>query len=219
MAETRFVTETLYRDRLGETSLRVDTLNMQPGSMRTLLVLLVGAATLFSPGAGASAQETDGASAGPQALQTGFGLVDLGMSMDQVKSALADDPNFDYRGDPDVSFLPYTEVPIIETAGTAFVSTGIFQFHDDSLYVITLVLNDRRLDYFTLYDSLRAKYGEPNSLTPSTAIWESEVVRIALEKPLTVKYIDVPVFDALVREGEMNEAIETVTRDRFLEQL
>ena len=187
--------------------------------MRTLLVPLIGAVMLLWLAAAASAQETSGTSEGTQTLQTGFGLVDLGMTMDQVKSALAEDPNFDYRGDPDVSFLPHSEVPIIETAGTAFVSSGIFQFHDDSLYVITLVLNDRRLDYFTLYDSLRAKYGEPNSLTPSTAIWETEAVRIALEKPLTVKYIDVPTFDALVREGEMNEAIETITRDRFLEQL
>ena len=152
-------------------------------------------------------------------LQDGFSSITLGMSMEEVQAALASDPNFDYRGEPDVSFLPHSQIPIIETAGTAFVSRGIFQFHEDSLYVISLFLSNRRLDYFTLYDSLVAQYGEPDTLTPSTAIWESEQVRIALEKPLTVKYIDVPVFESIVAAGAMDEAIETVTRERFLEQL
>ena len=43
-----------------------------------------------------------------QALPAGFRAVSLGMGLDQVKKALAADPLFVYRGDPDVSFLPQT---------------------------------------------------------------------------------------------------------------
>ena len=152
-------------------------------------------------------------------LQDGFSSLTLGMSIDAAKSALLNDAHFRFSGDPEVSFLPHTEIPIIETPGSSFVDVGIFQFDDDALYVITLILSRERLDYFTVYDSLVEQYGEPDSLTPSSAVWESDTIRIALEKPLTIKYIDRVVFDQMVREGEMDEALETITRERFLEQL
>jgi hypothetical protein len=160
-----------------------------------------------------------GQSEGRTELQNGFSSLVLGMSLEEVKEALTTDPNFLYEGDADVSFLPYTELPLIETEGAAFVETGVFQFHEGALSVITLTLDRGRLDYFTLYDTLAAKYGEPGSITPDTAVWESDLVRIVLEKPLAIKYIDRVAFDRVVELGRMNEALDTITRDRFLEQL
>jgi len=153
------------------------------------------------------------------ALQRGFSLLELGMSIETTKAALLEDPSFRYRGEPDVQFLPATEIPIIETEGRAFVDRGIFQFHDDSLYIISVVLDRSRLDYFAVYESLVAQYGEPDRLDPSQAVWESEATRISLERPLTVKYIDSEILTGIIESGEMEEALDQVTRDRFLEQL
>ncbi len=36
----------------------------------------------------------------------GFRSIELGMELEQVKELLIEDPLFDYRGDPDISFLP-----------------------------------------------------------------------------------------------------------------
>lgn len=160
-------------------------------------------------------QETDST----EVLQRGFSLLELGMSLEVTKAALIDDPSFRYRGDPDVQFLPRTEVPIIETEGRAFVDRGIFQFHEDSLYIISIVLDRSRLDYFAVYESLVVQYGEPDLLDPGQAVWESEGTRVSLERPLTVKYIDSDTLTSIIEAGEMEEALDEVTRDRFLEQL
>ena len=141
------------------------------------------------------------------------------MSLQEAKSALIGDPNFRYRGDPDVQFLPITELPLIETEGRAFVSRGVFQFHGGVLSVISLMLDRTRLDYFTVYRGLVERYGEPTRLDPGQAVWENELTRIALERPLTVKYIDVPTLTTIIEAGRMEEALDEVTRQQFLDQL
>jgi hypothetical protein len=152
-------------------------------------------------------------------LQRGFSTVSLGMTLEAAKSALEDDPFFDYRGDPDVSFAPMRQVPVITTAGRTFVARGLFQFTDNELTIITLELNREQLDYFSVYESLVAQYGEPVSLDPRTAIWEDELTRLRLERPLVVKYLDRASFQDEVRAGEMQESLDAVARDRFLEEL
>jgi hypothetical protein len=154
-----------------------------------------------------------------EALQRGFSSVQLGMTLEATQASLLTDTSFRYRGGPDVQFLPITRKPIIEADGRAFVDRGIFQFHEDALYVISLLLNESRLGYFSVYESLVEQYGEPTTLDPGQAIWEDERTRIALERPLTVKYVDLETLTSIVEEGEMEEALDEVTRDRFLEQL
>lgn len=192
--------------------------------MRLLLTLMV----LVAVTAGAFGQEAaqnavrDPAGAAREtggALQAGFRDLRLGMSMDAAKEVLRRDPNFAYRGDPDVSFLPASGLPIIETAGVAFIERAILQFSDDSLYVLTLVLNEARLDYFSVYSSLSEQYGEPTRLDPGMATWESDAVTLSLERPVTVKYVDAVVFGKKLEAGIMTESLETLTRERFLEQL
>ena len=153
-----------------------------------------------------------------QPIQRGFSTVTLGTSLAEAKDLLTLDPYFAYRGDPDVSFLPVREIPLIDTAGRGFVSRGLFQFLDDQLYVITLELSGT-LDYFSVYTSLVEQYGEPVELSPAGARWEDGTTRLSLERPLVVKYIDIATFDALVEEGEVQEALDAVARDLFLQDL
>ncbi len=152
-------------------------------------------------------------------LQRGFSFVRLGMTLDEAKDALRSDPHFRYRGEPDVQFLPLTEIPLIETAGRAFIDRAVLQFQNDFLAVITLMLDRSRLDYFSVYESLVSRYGQPARLDPGQAVWEDGTTRIALERPLSVKYMDVPALNAIIEAGRMEEALDEVTRERFLDQL
>lgn len=141
------------------------------------------------------------------------------MTLEQAKAALGTDASFVYRGDPEVQFVPLSERPIIEVEGRAFIDTAILQFEDDALYVLSLVLDRDRLDYFSVYESLVAQYGDPSQIDPAQAVWEAGPTRLSLERPLTVKYLDLPAFTAIVESGEMQEALDDLTRDRFLDQL
>lgn len=175
-----------------------------------LLVLLV---CISSVAAGQSVSEPE------RPLQRGFSSVTLGMGLDAVKQMLQQDDFFRYRGDPDVSLIPSTNTPLIDAAGRAYIRRGLFQFRENQLYLISLVLDGGRIDYFSVYESLVRQYGEPDSLSPQLTVWTDDQTRISLERPLTVKYTDVTTFDAIVEEGQMLEALEDISRDLFLEQL
>ncbi len=151
-------------------------------------------------------------------LPRGFGTITFGLSRDEVGERLINDPNFDYRGDPDVQFLPRREQVVIDTAGFDFVDRGYFQFSDGGLYSIIIKLNTRMMDYFTMYTQLSGSYGHPDSITPQRAVWERDGVRLALERPLSVKYLDLAVFDEMREEGRMRESDRAAARREFLDQ-
>jgi len=177
-------------------------------------VLAAAACAAFAAlGAPAGAQAAD-RPAGPR----GFRGVELGMGLEQVKARLAADALFGYRGDPDVSLLPTPQQSLIECSGISWVRRAFFQFHEDRLLSIILVLDDRRLDYYTLYETLNRKYGGSTRLDPSEAVWEFPGVRLSLERPLSVKYLDSGRFDALREQGQAGEALSEISKQKFLEE-
>ena len=152
----------------------------------------------------------------PLALPRGFQDILLGLPMAEVKKLLQSSPYFSYRGDPDVSLAPVDKQPIIETAGVHFVSSGIFQFHNNSLYTITIALNPQILDFYTMYTTLSKKYGDPTSLSPDEVVWENDQVRLSLEKPLTIKYIDRVVFNQIRDAGKAQQSLQELSRQDFV---
>ncbi len=148
----------------------------------------------------------------------GFRGIELGMELDQVKEKLAADALFDYRGEPDVSLLPTQQQTLIEVSGSSFIRRAFFQFHERKLYVMILVLDPRRLDYYTLFTTLTGKYGESTRLDPTEAIWEFPGVRLSLERPLSVKYIDTAVFAALQEQGQAQKSLQEMSKQQFLEE-
>jgi hypothetical protein len=214
--------------------------------MRTILVVLLTLALLFAalpgtaqesapdapeaepePAADTSAGAPAGTSAGTlrpieeppaEAPPRGFRSIELGMDIEEVKQLLIDDPLFDYRGDPDISFLPLPPQTHIETSGSSFIRRAYFQFDQDLLYIIILSMDPERLDYYTLYTTLSEKYGQPTSLDPTGAVWRFEGLRLSLERPLSVKYIDSTVFEALQEEGQVQEDLWEISKDNFLQQ-
>ena len=115
-----------------------------------------------------------------------------------------------------VSFLPVTSQALIECEGNSFIKRAYFQFNDEKLFIIIIELNQSKLDYYTMFTTLSGKYNESTSLDPTETVWIFTNVRLSLEKPLTIKYIDRKVFEELKAAGKVQEDIEERSRKEFL---
>ncbi len=151
-----------------------------------------------------------------QPLPAGYGLIELGMHIETVKRMLAEEPNFAYRGDADVSMRPSGDQQVIDCEGVGFVDRAYFQFDEDILYLITMVLDREYIDHYSIYTALTGKYGEPESLNPSRIIWQDEKITVSLERPLSIKYIDREVFQRLQEQGSAESSMETMLRQDFI---
>lgn len=157
-------------------------------------------------------------------LPKGYGGVELGMSLDETKSALKKNADFGYHGDRDVSLLPGENRVLIETDaetgfGSSFLGRCWFQFYEESLYIITINVNPSKMDYYSVFTALSEKYGIPGFLNPEKAVWENDSVIMSLEKPLTLKYTDKKVFDNLQKKSSIDKGSAEKLRDKFLDEL
>ena len=150
-------------------------------------------------------------------LPTGYKNIQLGQSFEQVRSILEKDSAFGFRGDRDVSLLPTEERVLIETSGSSFFDRCWFQFYENKLYSLILNINIERMDYYSMFKTFTLKYGEPTSLNPAKSEWKNSSVILSLEKPLTVKYLDVKVFEELQATSEQATSAEDYLRKKFLE--
>lgn len=146
-----------------------------------------------------------------------YGGLTLGMSLEDAKKALSRSSDFLWKGDPDVSLLARPNTNLIDVEGVGYVNRGLLQFFEGKLYILTIELNPLELDYYTMYTALTKKYGEPSSLDPAIARWENDSVRVSLEKPLLVRYVDKPTFLRLQKDGEKLLNVKKFTREKFLE--
>jgi hypothetical protein len=152
-------------------------------------------------------------------LPKGYRSVELGMSFDDVENVLKKEYIFGYRGERDVSLLPTENRILIETEGSSFLDRCWFQFYDNTLFTIIINFNTEKMDYYSLFSTLQKKYGEPNSLSPEKTIWENSTVRISLERPVSIKYIDLEVFNKLQNQSRIDESTMEKLRQRVLEDL
>ena len=152
-------------------------------------------------------------------LPTGYSTVKLGMSLEDVKTALLRDPDFGYRGERDVSLLPGENRHLIETRGADFLGNCWFQFHENALYIISINVNPDFMDYYSIFSTLCKKYGNPKYLDPEKATWEDESVILSLEKPLCLKYTDAKVNNQILEESEAQQATIEYLREGFLDSL
>lgn len=152
-------------------------------------------------------------------LPSGYRGITLGMSLEQVKSALLRDAEFGYRGDRDVSMLPDGDRNIIETKGAGYLSDCWFQFTDGKLYTIIININTAKMDYYSVFNTLCGKYGNPDELDPEHCTWNGSAVIMTLEKPLCIKYIDVQLSGQLEQRAQTEAASEETARKSFLDSL
>jgi hypothetical protein len=147
-----------------------------------------------------------------------FRQLTLGMSLDDLKTALLRDDYFNFRGDRDVSFLPAREQSLVETTGSSFIRRAFFQLRDGEVFIMAFTLNTRVIDHFSVFTQFVERYGQPTYLDPTISVWETEETRIAIERPLTVKYIDRIVFNDIVNESGLIESGHVRLRQDFLNE-
>jgi hypothetical protein len=152
----------------------------------------------------------------PAELPRQFRNISLGMGLEELKAALAGDGLFSFRGDRDVSFLPSPQQSLVETTGLSFVKRAFFQLDGGALFIMAFTMNTDLVDHYSIFTSLTEKYGQPTSLSPRQSVWENGTTRLALERPLTVKYIDLEVFNAIIDESAVRETRELYLRQEFI---
>jgi hypothetical protein len=167
-------------------------------------------------GGSADAAAAKGAAKGPAAPASAFRGIELGSDRDTVIAALKKDPVFSYRGPEDLSLLPSPNQSLIEVSGLSFVRRGYFQFFEGKLWVMILELNADKVDHYSIYTSLVAKYGEPALLDPKEVRWEDKATRMALERPLTLRYMDMKVYAKLREGASAKESTRELDRQGFL---
>jgi hypothetical protein len=165
----------------------------------------------------AQAQDAQGTQATGD-LPRQFRQLSLGMGLDDLKDNLIKDGYFNFRGDRDVSFLPAREQSLVETTGSSFIKRAFFQLRDGTVFIMAFSLNTEIIDHYSVFTQFVEKYGEPSFLDPRMAVWETEETRIAIERPLTVKYIDKAVFDDIVNESGLIQSGQVRQRQEFLNE-
>ncbi|HSV56789.1 MAG TPA: hypothetical protein VLH39_06745 [Magnetospirillaceae bacterium] len=187
-----------------------------PSSATTRMLLLFAAA---AAAAAASSQAAHPRAQGTavSGLPRGFRGVELGMNLQEVENALRNDELFLFRGGPDLTLLPRPEEKILEVQGLSFVKRAFFQFHEDRLFSAIYVINPEKMDHFSVFTRFSDRYGKPSSLSPRVSIWTDGIVSVSLERPLTVKYLDVVVLEELRRAGEVRQSWEDLSRQDFLD--
>ena len=148
----------------------------------------------------------------------GFGDIHIGMSFPEVDQLLRSSGVFRYRGEADVSLSPGRERVVMEVEGFDYIRRGIFQFIDDQLFSITLILSQSTMDHFTLFTRFTERYGEPEQFGPRRIVWEDGQRRLTLERPLTVQYLDLIQFTERRDQGRAQESLRELSRELFLEQ-
>jgi hypothetical protein len=175
---------------------------------------VLGGLTLAAQTAALSPEEGSGEEG---SLPRSFRNISLGMGLEALKETLGGDELFRFRGDRDVSFLPSREQSIIETTGTSFIRRAFFQLREGELYIMAFSLDQDLIDHYSVYTALVKKYGEPLSIDPKQAVWETADTRVSIERPLTVKYIDMRVFNDIIAESGTAESRELFLRGEFLD--
>ncbi|MDR2027959.1 MAG: hypothetical protein LBP93_00325 [Treponema sp.] len=190
------------------------TLTDPPQALPEMLDTL-DAAPADSSAPGENAAEDAGP--GGAALPRSFRNIRLGLGLDDLKTTLQNDGAFHFRGDRDVSFLPSREQSLVETTGFSFIRRAFFQLREGELFIMAFSLDPELIDHYSVFTTFVKKYGEPVFLDPKQAVWESSETRIAIERPLTVKYIDKRVFNQIIEESTAEEAGEVFLRQEFLD--
>ncbi len=128
------------------------------------------------------------------AQEVGFMGINIGMTRDDVLSYADGREIIDVPKNRDVEFFPVEERKILALSIKPEVPHIYLQFYNETLYAITIVFDEKYIDYMTLTSKLEDKYGPYNELTPSSRKWYIDEVEIKVEKPAVVKYIALEEF-------------------------
>lgn len=153
-------------------------------------------------------------------LSNGYKDFILGSSKNEVEQMLEKSFEFDFTKKEVLTMRLEPDREILTADGYGFVQIGYFHFYKDRLYQIFLNLSDKKVGYYSLLSRLTDKYGTPSSLDDTSASWTDDKVNIIIEKPCKIKYIDVEVWNEILRLGEdVDKPVQEQLRNDFIDQL
>jgi hypothetical protein len=172
--------------------------------------------------------DTDSAQVGEEGgsgLPGSFRGIFLGIGLEELKDAVRKGSIFYFREDRDVSFLPSDqEQTLVETQGLSFIRRAFFQLRYGEVFIMSFTLDTAMVDHYSVFTAFVNRYGDPSSLNPQEAVWETDTTRVSIERPLTVKYIDKYNFamfkrspEAILISPSADSAREMLNRSEFLE--
>jgi len=151
-------------------------------------------------------------------LRRGFRSLELGLSFEEAQAVLRSDSAFSYRGEPDLSLSLSESSAVIDTAGRGYIKRALLQFNGDRLTILTLYLDQTTFDFFQLMEQLTDRYGPEKDMNPEWVVWEDARTRILLERPLTIRYLDLADLAERRSSGAVETSIQEEARERFLEE-
>jgi hypothetical protein len=160
-----------------------------------------------------------------EALPRAFQGLSLGMSRDALKTALRENSLFRVKEAQDdlltMSAMSSGAENTLEVDGVprGFIRRAFFELNDEQVFTMSFVMDTALVDHYSVFMSLVNKYGEPSFLDPKQTVWESDETWVAIERPLTVKYIDLGVFNALIAGANAQQSANERRREDFLNEL
>ncbi|MEI0525044.1 hypothetical protein R4K54_03865 [Brachyspira murdochii] len=124
---------------------------------------------------------------------TGFKNIKLGATREDTINAILGDntmtlPKQYMTGTVDLSAEESADFLALEE--NKFYKSGYFVFKDDSLYSITINFQPNQVDFLEILSALNAKYTKGSFLDANTVAWQNGDIRIILERPSVVKYLN-----------------------------
>ena len=116
----------------------------------------------------------------------GYMGIHIGMSRDQVLAAAESNNLMTVPKNRDVDFFPVEEREILTLSVKPEIPFIYLQFFGDVLYAITVIFDERYMDFYTLSGAVAQRYGEYTSLTPQWRQWRLDRVTVKVEKPAVV---------------------------------
>ncbi len=124
---------------------------------------------------------------------TGFKNITLGATREDTINAILSDNTMtlpkqymtgtvDLNAEESATFLALEE--------NKFYKSGYFIFKDNALYSITIYFQPNQVDFLELLSALNAKYTKGSFLNANTVAWQNGNIRIILERPSIIKYIN-----------------------------
>lgn len=128
-----------------------------------------------------------------QTAITGFKDIQLGSTRDDVINAILSDntmilPKKYMTGSVDIAAEESATFLALEE--NKFYKSGYFIFKNDSLYSITIHFQPNQVDFVEILSALNSKYSKGAFLDANTVAWQNGNMRMILERPSIVKYIN-----------------------------
>ena len=127
-------------------------------------------------------------------MDIGFMGINIGMTREEVLNYADKNNLIHVPKNRDVELFPVEQRKILTLSVNPEIPHIYLQFYSDKLYAITVVFNNKYIDYYTLCDRIEKKYGEYIDLNPNWRKWEIDNIEIRAEKPAVIKYIALKEF-------------------------